>query len=83
MNLSPNAGRFEHSAVRLIVEAICTACGPLSPAPAEGIVSVVLAQEHTAHTGHIVLLSGVTDLPEAAGEASFIAAIIPAQWGEA
>jgi hypothetical protein len=79
MNLSKTSAR----SVRLIVEAICTACGPLSPVPVEGITSVVLAQEHSAFTGHIVLLSGVTDLPEAAEETSFRSAIIPAQWGEA
>jgi hypothetical protein len=69
--------------VRLIVEAICPVCGPLIQAPAEGIFPLVLAQEHTASTGHVVVLNGTTDLPEAAEEASFLAAIVPAQWGEA
>ena len=69
--------------VRLIVEAICPVCGPLTDAPAEGIVSLVLAHEHTAATAHVVILNGTTDLPEITDENHCATAFLPAQWGQA
>jgi hypothetical protein len=69
--------------VRLIVEAICPICGPLTDAPAEGIVSLILAHEHTAATAHVVIFNGSTDLPEITDEGHGATALIPAQWGQA
>ena len=49
---------------RLVIEAECTTCGRIGDA-ADGLSTVQLAMEHTVATGHIVILNGTTDLPDA------------------
>jgi hypothetical protein len=46
---------------RLIIEAICTTCGPLEDI-SEGLEVVNLACAHTSTTGHVVVLNGTTDV---------------------
>ena len=71
------------SSARLIVEAVCPQCGPLTTGPLEGITSLLLAQKHTAETGHVVVLNGTIDLPEAVEEYRLDCLLIPVPWGEA
>lgn len=71
------------SSVRLIIEAICPQCGPLTPVPMEGVSAILLAQKHTAETAHIVVLNGTVDLPEPAEEFYLDCLLFPGQWGEA
>ena len=71
------------SSVRLIVEAICPQCGPLTAVPMQGVSAILLAQKHAAETAHVVILNGTMDLPEAAEEFCLDCLLFPAQWGEA
>lgn len=71
------------SSARLIIEAVCPQCGPLTTAPIEGITAILLAQKHTAETKHVVVLNGTIDLPEAAEEYCLDCLLIPVPWGEA
>lgn len=64
MKLSAQSDSTGRAAVRLIVEAICTTCGPITDADMDGTIAIMLAETHTALTGHIVVLNGTTDLPE-------------------
>jgi hypothetical protein len=48
---------------RVIIEATCTTCGPLD-GHEEGAEGINLARAHTEATGHIVVLSGTSDIPE-------------------
>lgn len=68
---------------RLIVEAVCPQCGPLTATPMEGITAILLAQKHTAETKHVVVLNGTIDLPEAPEEYCLDCLLIPVPWGEA
>ena len=83
MKLLHNNAYASTPVVRLIVEAICPVCGPLTDAPAEGTFSLILAHEHTAATAHVVILNGTTDLPEITDENHGATAFLPAQWGQA
>ncbi|HET9281384.1 MAG TPA: hypothetical protein VFR24_05430 [Candidatus Angelobacter sp.] len=71
------------SPVRLIAEAVCPQCGPLTTAPMEGIISILLAQKHTAETAHVVVLNGTIDVPQTAEECCVDCLLVPVQWGEA
>ncbi len=87
MKLSHPSEQARQPAVRLIVEAICTTCGTLADAGLGGFASVKLARRHTALTGHVVVLSGTTDLPESTEEDVLLDELTKAgvltQWGEA
>lgn len=69
--------------VRLILEATCPICGVLPNVPPDGIFAVIAAQDHTAETAHVVILSGTTDSPEIADDPPLATAVIPAKWGQA
>jgi len=71
------------SSARLIVEAVCPQCGPLTTAPIEGITAILLAQKHTTETAHVVILNGTIDLPEAAEEYRLDCLLVPVPWVEA
>ncbi len=49
---------------RLIIEALCTICGPLDDEHAEGLSTVRRALRHSSTAGHVVILNGTADLPE-------------------
>lgn len=53
---------------RLVIEAECPTCGRVGDEAAEGMSIVPLALAHTSATGHVVILNGTTDLPEADDE---------------
>jgi hypothetical protein len=61
-----------NNSVRLIVEAICADCGPLLNMETNGLFAVVLAQAHTATTGHAVVLNGTSDVQKQDEEEEFL-----------
>ena len=83
MKLSQESLNDARPIVRLLVEATCPICGPITNVPAEGIFAIVAAQEHTAQTAHVVILNGTTDQPEIAEDWPTNTVVIPAQWGQA
>ena len=60
-------GTLAQLSARLVIEAECTTCGRLCD-EGDGISTVQLALVHTTATGHVVILNGTTDLPEADDE---------------
>jgi hypothetical protein len=49
---------------RLVVDALCPACGFLNDdQEADALFAISLALEHTSAHGHVVILNGTTDLP--------------------
>jgi hypothetical protein len=61
---SPAVDMKTQRSARLVIEAECTTCGRVGD-EADGISTVQLALEHTVATGHVVILNGTTDLPNA------------------
>lgn len=57
---SPVSGSAD-VAVRLIIEAECSRCGPILNG---GLEAIEKATTHTLSTGHIVILNGTVDAPE-------------------
>lgn len=53
--------------IRLVVEAECTACGPIGRELPAGLEVIRRAMRHTAETGHVVILNGTVDSPEIEG----------------
>jgi hypothetical protein len=49
---------------RLVMEANCARCNSLSGACKNPWSAAKLATEHTARTGHVVLLTGTADIPD-------------------
>ncbi len=49
---------------RLILEAACAQCGPLNPANIDPLSIPRLALQHSAETGHVVILNGTADVPD-------------------
>src|SRR5437879_3982939 len=47
---------------RLVLQPDCTTCGCLTDERGYSVLKVAL--DHTAQTGHVVVLNGTTDLPE-------------------
>jgi hypothetical protein len=62
---SPAVNMKTQRSARLVIEAECTTCGRVGDEAAEGMSIVQLALAHTSATGHVVILNGTTDLPEA------------------
>jgi hypothetical protein len=48
---------------RLIINALCTTCGEVSP-QVESITSVQEAVTHVARSNHVVILNGTVDAPD-------------------
>jgi hypothetical protein len=74
----PREDGFSQRRSRLVVEAECSTCGPLTDDHSDGLSVVQFALSHTAKTGHIVILNGTTDIPEVAGDLSMARPAIPA-----
>lgn len=49
--------------VRLVIEAECSRCGPISVGESTGVGHIGAALAHTAQTGHVVILNGTVDRP--------------------
>jgi hypothetical protein len=47
--------------VRLVIEAECSRCGPISVSENIGVEPIDAALMHTAQTGHVVILNGTVD----------------------
>ena len=47
--------------VRLVIEAECSRCGPISIDENIGVEPIDAALMHTAQTGHVVILNGTVD----------------------
>ncbi len=58
-------GTLAQLSARLVIEAECTTCGRVCDEATDGMSTVQLALTHTAATGHVVILNGTTDLPDA------------------
>ena len=56
-------GTIGRPTARLVIEAECTTCGPLSDDTENGISLVRLAMAHSTATAHVVILNGTTDVP--------------------
>ena len=56
-------GTMGRPTARLVIEAECTTCGPVSDDTENGISIVLLALEHSIATKHVVILNGTTDVP--------------------
>lgn len=56
--------RPRHGCPRLVLEANCTRCGPISEHEQNASVVPDVALRHTASTGHVVILAGTADLPD-------------------
>ena len=56
-------GTMGRPTARLVIEAECTTCGPISDDTENGISIVRLALEHSTATEHVVILNGTTDVP--------------------
>jgi hypothetical protein len=50
--------------VRLVIEAECSRCGPISVGENTGLGRIDAALTHTAQTGHVVILNGTVDHPD-------------------
>ena len=61
---SATAGRMARPPARLVIEAMCTSCGPICDETGNGISVALLALAHSAATEHVVILNGTTDVPE-------------------
>lgn len=55
---------------RLIIEAQCAICGPLDDQCNDGLSTVRLAMGHSSALGHVVILNGTADLPDASEDPS-------------
>jgi hypothetical protein len=77
MEQHPREDGFSQRQPRLVIEAECPTCGPLADGHTDGLSVVRFALSHTAETGHIVILNGTTDIPEAAGDYPWPAPAIP------
>ena len=62
---SPAIDMKTQRSARLVIEAECTTCGRVCDEATDGMSTVQLALTHTAATGHVVILNGTTDLPDA------------------
>ena len=73
--------------VRLILEAMCPVCGAIGPNEPSALFVIVLAEAHAARTGHVVILNGTADMPEAAEEEASqekpMGWPLPQKWGNA
>lgn len=49
------------SELRVVIEAECSRCGPLSAHETAGLGNIDAALAHTAQTGHVVILNGTVD----------------------
>jgi hypothetical protein len=49
------------SEIRIVIEAECSRCGPLSAQENTGLGNIDAALAHTAQTGHVVILNGTVD----------------------
>ena len=49
---------------RLIIDANCATCGPVEPSGSDRTTVPELAVQHTAATGHVVILNGTVDAPD-------------------
>lgn len=59
---SPNV--ISHYVPRLIIDANCATCGHVEPSGSDPTSVPKLAVQHTAATGHVVILNGTVDAPE-------------------
>lgn len=48
---------------RLVIDALCTACGVFPGADLQADFQVPAALRHVANTGHVIVLNGTADLP--------------------
>jgi hypothetical protein len=60
---TPPLGMTTLDPPRLVMQADCTTCGRLNHDEDNPLLVVDIALEHTAGTGHVVVLNGTTDLP--------------------
>src|SRR5260370_32333867 len=60
---SATPGMMVRQPARLVIEAVCTSCGPICDETEAGISIVLLALAHSAATEHVVILNGTTDVP--------------------
>jgi hypothetical protein len=58
--------------VRLVIEAQCSRCGPISISESTGFEHIDAALAHTAQTGHVVVLNGTVDRLDLEGRESFL-----------
>src|SRR5947209_6373470 len=49
---------------RLILEAQCTICGPVSDVESDANIITTTALLHVARTGHVVVFNGTADVPQ-------------------
>ena len=52
---------ISESTIRLVIEAECSCCGPVSGDENTGLKNIEAALAHTAQTGHVVILNGTVD----------------------
>jgi len=64
--------RISGTKPRLIIEALCSTCGPLHDQLPEGLSTLRLAMQHSSALGHVVILNGTTDLPDDAERSSAV-----------
>jgi hypothetical protein len=57
--------------VRLVIEAECSRCGPISVGENTGFGHIDAALAHTAQTGHVVILNGTVDRLDLEGRELF------------
>jgi len=57
--------------VRLVIEAECSRCGPISVGENTGFEPIDAALAHTAQTGHVVILNGTVDRLDLEGRELF------------
>lgn len=57
---STSLSRSDES-IRLVIEAECSRCGPISAGESTGFGHIDAALAHTAQTGHVVILNGTVD----------------------
>jgi hypothetical protein len=50
--------------IRLVIEAECSRCGPISVGESTGSRDIDAALAHTAQTGHVVILNRTVDRPD-------------------
>lgn len=56
---------ISESSIRLVIEAECSCCGPVSGDENAGLENIEAALAHTAQTGHVVILNGTIDRRDA------------------
>lgn len=54
--------------IRLVLDAECSHCGPIFHEKSEGAARIQAAITHASATGHVVILNGTVDLPDAAAD---------------